>query len=505
MWGRRWPGPARAAAPATVGPIAVAAVVAALSVPLDRGGAGWLITAIAGVAALVIARRLPHRQAPGAPPPLVRRSAWPTPRLTTARIGWTVATVALLGVGAVRAAGWLFLLCLATAALTGALAVGGGRSLRAMVAAAAMAPVAGLRAVPWVARGLAGARRDGADRNSGVRIAATVAVSTALLTVFGALFASADENFARILRHAVPDINGFTVVRWVFVGCVSAVLLFGAAFLRAAPPDLSGLESPGTARVRRLEWAVPLGALVTLFSAFVAVQLTVLFAGDRHVQGTEDLTYADFARGGFWQLLVVTGLTLIVLAAAVRWAPRETRTDRVLIRAVLGALAVLTLVIVASALHRMDLYADTYGLTRLRVLVALCELWLGTVFVLVLIAGIRLRGEWLPRVAVALGVAALLGLAVANPDALVAERNVARFAATHKIDAFYLAELSADAVPALSKLPEPHRTCILAQIARDLRWPPDDWRGWNAGREQARRILGDPAGVPGRCPGRYAD
>ncbi len=505
MWGRRWPGPARAATPGTVLAIGVAAAVAALSIPLDQGGIGWLVTAIAGVAALVIARRLPHRQPSGAPAPLVRQSAWPTPRLTTARIGWTVATVALLGVGTVRAAGWLFLLCLATAALTGALAVGGGRSLRAMVAAAAIAPVATLRAVPWAVRGLAGVRGSGRGRDSGVRIAATVAVSVALLTVFGALFASADENFARIVRQAVPDINGYTVTRWVFVGCVSAVLLFGAAFLRAAPPDLSGLESPGTTRVRRLEWAVPLGALVALFATFVAVQLTVLFAGDRHVQGTADLTYADFARGGFWQLLVVTGLTLVVLAAAVRWAPREARADRVLIRVVLGALAVLTLVIVASALHRMDLYADTYGLTRLRLLVALCELWLGTVFVLVLIAGVRLRGGWLPRVAVALGVAALLGLAAANPDALIAERSVARFAETRKLDTFYLSLLSPDAVPALSKLPEPRRTCVLSQIAQGAHWPRDDWRYWNAGREQARRILVDVSAVPRRCPGRYPD
>ena len=44
---------------------------------------------------------------------------------------------------------------------------------------------------------------------------------------------------------------------------------------------------------------------------------------------TDGLTYADYARGGFWQLLVVTGLTLVVLAGAARWAPRDTRADRV--------------------------------------------------------------------------------------------------------------------------------------------------------------------------------
>ena len=116
------------------------------------------------------------------------------------------------------------------------------------------------------------------------------------------------------------------------------------------------------------------------------------------------------------------------------------------------AITVLTLIIVASSLHRMDVYADTYGLTRLRVLVALCELWLGAVFVLILIAGIRLTGLWLPRAVVAAGVLALLSLAGANPDRLIADRNIARYEQTNCIDTYYLSTLSADAVPALHRL-----------------------------------------------------
>jgi hypothetical protein len=486
--------------------IGVAAVVAAASIPLDRAGIGWLITAVAGIAALVVAHRVPERRPAGAPAPLVARSAWPTTRLTPARYGWTAATVALLGVGTVRAAGWLFLLCLATAALTAAFAVVGGRSLRALLVAAVTAPVAALRAAPWVLTGLARIRRSGSRAGSGARIVAAVAVSAALLVVFGALFASADPDFARLLGRAVPDINGVTVLRWSFVGTITAALLGGAAFLRAAPPDLSGLEAPGTARVSRLEWAMPLGALVALFAAFVAVQLKDLFAGSAQIVRTDGLTFADNARGGFWQLLVVTALTLIVVAGAARWAPRDATADRVLIRVLLGALALLTLVIVASALHRMDLYFDTYGLTRLRLLVALCEIWLGTVFVLLLIAGIRLRAAWLPRVAVAVGVAALLGLAAANPDGIIADRNVARFEQTGRIDSLYLSELSADAVPALDRLREPDRSCVLARIEEALREVPDDWRGWNAGRERARESLAERGIRPATaCPNRYPD
>jgi hypothetical protein len=79
------------------------------------------------------------------PPPLVWRSG---PTLSPARFGWSAITVALLGAGTIRAAGWLFLLCLATAMFTGALAVAGGRSLRAMTVAVAITPIAAFRAVP---------------------------------------------------------------------------------------------------------------------------------------------------------------------------------------------------------------------------------------------------------------------------------------------------------------------------------------------------------------------
>lgn len=484
VFGRRWPGPGRSASPATTIALLAAAVVAALSVPLDRGGVGWLVTAVAGVAALVVARALPAEPPPTAPRPLVR---WSAPALSRARFGWSAATVALLAVGTFRAAGWLYLLCLVTALLTGALAVAGGRSTWGMVAAAGLAPIAGLRSVPWVMRGLTTARR-GAGGNR-MRVIATVVVSFALLVVFGSLFASADAAFADLVSAVVPDIDGGTVARWIFIFVATLGVLGGAAFLRAAPPDLSGLDAPGKRRVARLEWAIPLTLLTLLFALFVAVQLTVLFGGSKHVLDTEGLTYAEYARSGFWQLLVVTGLTLLVLAGAARWAPRESRADRVLVRAILGTLSVLTLVIVASALHRMNLYADTYGLTRLRVLVFLCEMWLGVVFLLVLAAGIRLRAAWLPRAVVAAGVLALLGLAVANPDRLIADRNITRYQQTAGIDTAYLSDLSADAVPALNRLTGQQRDCALAPINDGLKADPDDWRGWNLGREQARDLL----------------
>ena len=107
-----------------------------------------------------------------------------------------------------------------------------------------------------------------------------------------------------------------------------------------------------------------------------------------------------------------------------RKARTATAVDRWWLRGSLGALCLLTLVVVASALHRMDLYKDAYGFTRLRLVVDLFEGWLGLVVVAVIAAGIGLRGRWLPRFALLSGATLLLGLAVANPDAWIAEHNI---------------------------------------------------------------------------------
>jgi hypothetical protein len=251
---------------------------------------------------------------------------------------------------------------------------------------------------------------------------------------------------------------------------------------------------------------VPIVLLDLLFAAFVAVQLGNWFGGDRYVQETAGLTYAEYARGGFWQLTVVTILTLGVLAVAARKAPRCDGGDRAAMRTGLGLLAGLALVVVASALARMAAYEDAYGLTRLRLLVAACEVWFGLIFLMVLANGVRLRplgrrkGGWLQKAAFGTGVGMLLLLAALNPDGMIADRNIDRYEATRKIDIYYLGELSADAVPAIDRLPEPLRSCALRQIQRRMNTENDAWYEFNRGRQAAR---GEKPGSDSYCTGSY--
>ncbi|MGH3734905.1 MAG: DUF4153 domain-containing protein, partial [Micromonosporaceae bacterium] len=344
-----------------------------------------------------------------------------------------------------------------------------------------------------------GLRRRGAvSPGTAFRAVAVAAGTGLLLLIFGTLFASADAAFSQVLDDLLPDltIDEELIPRGFFAVLIAGFTL-GAAFLARVPPRLDRVGTREPRRARLWEWLVPLTALVVLFGGFVAVQLTVLFGGHAYVLKATGPTYAEYARQGFAQLVWVTVLTLGVLAVVGRWAPRRTAAERLLLRLVPGALCVLTLVIVASALYRLHLYQQAYGFTRLRLLVDAFELWLGVVFVLILAAGARLRGGWLPRAVVGTGVATLLALTVLNPDSFVAERNLARYSDTRKLDTSYLGYLSADAVPVLDRLPEPHRSCALAPIAADLA-REDRWYEYNASRERARALLAQHPLTP--CP-----
>jgi len=98
------------------------------------------------------------------------------------------------------------------------------------------------------------------------------------------------------------------------------------------------------------------------------------------------------------------------------------------------------------------------------------------------VAGMTLRGWWIPRAALLAGACTLLALAALNPDAFIADRNVERYAETGKIDWYYLDSLSDDAAPALAPIADQAPVCLAGDAAQD------DWLEWNLGRSRAKDV-----------------
>lgn len=484
----RWRGPAPAQGWAAPAAVLAGALGHALFVPLGRTGIGWFLGWLTLTIGVVVA---------------VRRNATELPRAERlTRTGWAVAALALLSVLAFRNAWWLVTFCVLGALACAALAIVGGQLVRSILFSLVAAPFAAFRGLPWVR----GHIRPPEDPGLVRRIAGSVAATVAVLLVFGTLLSSADVAFSLYLDKLVPEVNVGTTFRGVFLLAVGGLIAVAAVYTLAAPPDLSTVDKPSTRRIGIAEWAPPIAVLTLLFSGFVAVQFTVLFGGQQHVLRTTGLSYAQYARSGFWQLLTVTLLTLVVLGGVTRWARRDRAVERNLLRILLGLLSALSIVIVVSALSRMYAYQKVYSFTGERIFVMAFELLLGAIFLMIIVAGIRLQGKWIPSLTVGLAVAMLLSLAVLNPEGYAASRNITRYQKTGKIDAWYLRALSADATPALAGLPDPVRRCTLSMIADDLA-EPDPWYAWNLGRDRARKVLNrlGPGAVGGPRDCRTAD
>ena len=309
-------------------------------------------------------------------------------------------------------------------------------------------------------RQVAGAR--GASRV----IAATRAVLVAipLLLVFGSLFASADPVFAR-LAGELFHIDAATVashlavsgiIAWFVGGLLRATVLSTSRGMRSLPfPDGAlGLTEVSTA----------LGSLIALFAAFVAVQVRYFFGGDALVQATAGMSYADYARRGFFELVTVSALVLPVLLSANALLRRDSaRVDRVY-RALSATLLCLLGVIMYSAIARMRLYESAYGLTEDRLYATVFMAWLAVVFVWFAATVLRGRERRFTAGVLVSGWATLIALNVANPAGYVARFNIARAGLGKEVDVTYIARLGGDAAPPL-----------VEYLARDRVVPPAGW------------------------------
>ncbi|HWJ83237.1 MAG TPA: DUF4153 domain-containing protein [Nocardioides sp.] len=400
--------------------------------------------------------------------------------------------LALCSMAVVRDAEWIVALCLLVAGGLGMCGLTAARGLPGFVVSALSWPLAGLRGLPWLGRTLSALTGLG----EGAAVVRTALWSVLGLLVFGLLFASADALFAEWAGALLPDLGVDALVLRLFLTVAIGGAVLAASYLALNPPRVDRGGGGGRPVHHRFEWLAPVVMVNLVFAGFLLAQATVIFGGHDYLQRTTGLTYAEYVHQGFGQLTVATALMLVVVWAAARKAPRESASDRLWLRGSLGLLCAQTLVVVASALYRMDVYQEAYGFTQLRLLVDVFEGWLGLVVLAVVAAGATLRAAWLARFALLSGAVALLGLALINPDAWVAQQNLDRYEDSGRVDWTFLEGLSDDAVPTLVReLPDELEGCALAGHAPY----DDDWLEWNLGRSRAADDLARVQ-LPTDCP-----
>ncbi len=279
-----------------------------------------------------------------------------------------------------------------------------------------------------------------------------VLLAVPVLLFSGVLLASADPVFANLFRVLREWMAGW-FARDVVVRLLLALLIlpFAFSFLysgRNRPPLAAQAkdDKATTFQVDQTVLATFLFAVNALYLVFAIVQLTYL-TGAFSARLPADLTYAEYARSGFFELSFVSLINLGLTILAVKAADRQATRGRV-VRIACLLLVLFSLVQWGSALFRMRMYVQAYGLSRLRFFVTAFMLLMLVFFAAILVKEFRKSFPFFKTCAIA-AVLALMLLNHVNSDAWIARHNIRRYTAGAQLDQTYLASLSADAVPTL--------------------------------------------------------
>ncbi|MBI4897034.1 MAG: DUF4173 domain-containing protein [Actinobacteria bacterium] len=357
-------------------------------------------------------------------------------------------------------------------------------------------------------------------------------IAVPVLIVFGLLLSGADAVFGDFLDGLVPDIEidwddetVWHLIAVCFFGWAAAGMLtfavqpspVGSArrsaqqTARPSAPQSSDdaantaqTTAPATTPVTwpatpanksetgHVEAIVVLGSVCALLALFVGFQFAFLFRGEAQID-IPGVTYAEYARSGFFQLLwvsvLVVGLIWLALGKVGESPPDRARMA---LRAIATTMILLTGVILISALMRLGLYIDAYGLTRLRLSSRLFTYLVAVVLVILLVQVYwRRRHIFIGGVAIA-GFVFLFALNAINPDARIAEHNLARAAGESKPNTDFTWDLGADAAPAYmrywSALSAEQRVATIDPVCAFFD-SEKSWRSWNLGRQQARSAI----------------
>ncbi len=340
------------------------------------------------------------------------------------------------------------------------------------------------------------------NKSSVTPVVRGILLSLPLLFIFLILFSSADLVFKQYVGSLFDfSISPDLMTHLLLVGFVASLCCGAYALIFTNSKQVAGtLRQKRHMTLGTVESSIILGSVAFLFLVFVVIQVAYLFGGQNHLSSA-GFTYAEYARKGFFELVVVAVITLVLLLVVNKSTERPTLRQKVTFMWLSGLLVLEVLVIMLSAHKRLALYEQAYGFTTARLFSHIFVGWLAVVFVLLMVHIMREQKQNVFTFQVFLSVIAFMAvLNFINPDALIARKNIDRFNKTGKIDPYYLRSLSEDAVPVTAELLNNSNQELQKTIARNfyymrenIQQRQDSWQSFNVGRSRANSILHDNA------------
>ena len=344
--------------------------------------------------------------------------------------------------------------------------------------------------------------RDRDKKSKAGPVLAGILIAIPTCIVLGLILASADAVFENIFAKLFIEI-----IQWQNILGVLFMLAFG--FISAYCGMRHVRDEAPLITVKEPKRSEPVAAITVtsvvalLYLVFSAVQILFLFIGGFELP--EGISYAEYARRGFFQLLIVSVLNLAVVLIL----KKRIEKSRIL-NAILLVICFCTYIMIASSAIRMIMYIQVYNLTMYRISVLFALLTLAVLLAGVIILVLKDDFSFRRFCVIAVSIV-YIPFAFLNADARIASfnlsnNNVLKNAVSTRsyeaYDYFYISSLSTDAAPAILEYFE--RAGIPESKMVDTDWYIEYCRNngidgnfvgirtFNVSRYRANRILAIP-------------
>lgn len=282
-------------------------------------------------------------------------------------------------------------------------------------------------------------------------------------TVIVLILLSYDSGFSKLLS-SIFDFNlknVFSHIGSLILGIPVAMYLFGL-FISSIDGKCSGTVT--TESCEKTSQKIKIAPALTVIAATLPLLfLYVVFfisQWDYYISGftgklPEDFSYAGYAREGFFQLCAVSVVNLIVIMAVVIFMRRKKSKTTLLLKILTTVFSLFTLVLISTAVAKMIMYIECYGLTPKRVYATWFMVLLAVIFILTSIH------QFVPKfkaiaTSVCVCVVLFAALSLSGTDSLIATYNVDRYldGTLETVDLNAMRELGDAAIPELVRLAE---------------------------------------------------
>ena len=266
------------------------------------------------------------------------------------------------------------------------------------------------------------------------------AIALPLLVIILNLLSSADPVFAKVIK----DIFGKLFYSWDVVKIVifaAVIFFFVYGFIvKTGRRDL-GANAPKEGIYEPVIGITITVVLTAFYLIFAVVQIVYLFMNSAGLP--DDMTYAEYARRGFFQLLfvaVVNVCIVLIFDAIFR--------KSVVLKTVLVVMCICTYIMIASSAVRLSMYIKEYALTYLRIN-TIWALIVTSIVMLGVIISLFWRNMPLFRY-IFLTVMVMFTLyAFVRPGAVITRYNISQAHNGKKVDIEYVMDIGSDGVPYL--------------------------------------------------------